>query len=161
MDFTFATNLAYPGLFEFGSAKIYIDDIEQKNAEIGLTLAPWSDTYIYALEHGWPEMRILNIQQVWEWLNNKTNYIRSGMSKTPIDRALNALSYIIGRPGDEEIFYILIGIEAIYNDDKSVTVLEQLRTKTELLLNIPKQYKKKMSTIYDNSYEFIHGRINS
>lgn len=160
MDFTFATNLAYPGLFEFASAKIFIDNVEQKNSEIGLTLAPWVDTYIFAVEQGWPEMRILNIQQVWEWLNNKTNYIRNGMSKTPIDRALNALSYIIGKPGYEEMFYIMIGIEAIYNDNKDVTVSEQLRTKTKLLLNIPKQYKKKITTIYDNSHEFIHGRIN-
>jgi len=82
------------------------------------------------------------------------------MSETAIDRALNALSYTVGYPGYEEMFYILIGLEAIYNDNKNIGITEQLRTKTELLLKRPIEFKKKITNFYDKRSEFIHGKMN-
>ena len=113
MDFTFALNLAYPGLFEFESAKIFVDNVEDKNSTLPVTLVDWLECYIDYKKNNWPEIHILNFTKVWNWLNEKTNYISDGMSKTPIERALNALSYTVGECGYEEIFYILIGLEAI------------------------------------------------
>lgn len=162
MDFTFAVNLAYLGLFEFDSARIFVNDVEEEWSRIDRTLVEWTDSYLDCLEEKWPEVHILKIEQVWKWLNEKTNYISSGMSTNAIERALNALSYTMNDGGShyEEMFYILIGLEAIYNDNKNIGITEQIRTKTELLLKRPAEYKKKITKFYDNRSEFLHGKMN-
>ena len=160
MDFAFAINLAYPGMFEFNSGRVFINDQEQELSRIGRTFIEWNYIYSYYLENRWPEIHVLNFEKVWKWLDEKTNYISSGMSTNAIERALNALSYTMGNPGYESMFYILIGLEAIYNNNKNIGIAEQLRTKTELLLKRPKEYKKKITKFYDNRSEFIHGNMN-
>lgn len=157
MDFTFAMNLAYLGLFEFGGAKIYINEKQVKKQDI--ILVSWLDTYINFLKNKWPVIHKLKFKQVWKWLNTKTNFIE-GISKTAIDRALNALTYTMGDVSYEQIFYVLMGIEAIYNDNDSNGITEQIRAKTESLLKRPEEYRKKISKFYDNRSKFIHGRLN-
>lgn len=157
MDLTFATNLAYPGLFEYQDAKIYLNN--KLINKLDTTLIDWNCSYINYLKNEWPIIHILNIEQVWTWLNNRTNFLE-GMSKTDIDRALNALTYTLGNTSYETIFYILMGIEAIYNDNANNGITEQIRVKTEALLKRPEKFKKRISKIYDNRSKFIHGKLN-
>lgn len=157
MDYTFAMNIAYPGLFEFGEAKIFINQKQIEKQDI--MLVGWLDTYINFLKNKWPIIHKLKFEQVWKWLNTKTNFME-GISKTAIDRALNALTYTMGDVSYEQIFYVLMGIEAIYNDNDSNGITEQIRAKTESLLKRPEEYRKKISKFYDNRSKFIHGRLN-
>lgn len=159
MDLTFAINLAYPGLFEFGGAKVFIDNKENKSSRINLMLVDWIDTYINFLNNKWPVIHSIKFEQVWNWLKNRTNFM-DGISKTAIDRALNALTYTMGDTSYETIFYVLMGIEALYNDNDSNGITEQIRAKTESLLKRPEIFKKKISKFYDNRSKFIHGKLN-
>lgn len=159
MDFTFAINLAYPGLFEFNETKIFVNNKEDKSSKIDMMLIDWLDVYINFLNNKWPVIHSIKFEQVWEWLNHRTNFM-SGISKTAIDRALNALTYTMGDASYEEIFYVLMGIEALYNDNDSNGIAEQIRAKTESLLKRPKIFKKRISKFYDNRSKFIHGKLN-
>ena len=157
MDLTFAINLAYPGLFEYYDAKIYRNN--KLINKFDTVLIDWQCSYINYLKNEWPLIHCLNIEQVWTCLNTKTNFL-DGMSKTAIDRALNALTYTLGNTSYETIFYILMGIEAIYNDNANNGITEQIRVKTEALLKRPEKFKKRISKIYDNRSKFIHGKLN-
>lgn len=160
MDFTFAINLAHPGLFQFSSAKIFIDNKEERKNRINVIHVEWIYTYINYLKNNWPIIHHLKFEQVWNWLENRTNFF-SGISKSAIDRALNSLTYTMGdNVSYEQIFYILIGIEALYNDNDKNGIAEQIRVKTESLLKRPEIFKKKISKFYDNRSKFIHGKLN-
>ncbi len=67
MDFTFALNLAYPGLFEFECAKIFVDNIERES--LSTMFVSWLDCYIDYKKNNWPKIHILNFTKVWNWLN--------------------------------------------------------------------------------------------
>lgn len=159
MDFTFAMNLAYPGFFEFNKATVWLDNIEYKHARQGVMLVSWIDVYINFKKIGWPVIHLLKFEQVWNWLKNRTNFM-GGISITAIDRALNALTYTMGDSSYEQIFYVLLGIESIYNDNEHNGIVEQIRVKTETLLKRPEKFKKKISTFYNNRSKFIHGKLN-
>ena len=117
------------------------------------------DTYENFWKNKWPEIHMLKFEKVWNWLNSKTNFM-DGISKTAIDRALNALTYTMEDSSYEKIFYILLGLEALYNDNESNGIVEQIRVKTESLLNRPQIYRKKISTFYKNRSDFVHGKLN-
>lgn len=159
MDFTFALNLAYPGFFEFNIANIFYNDIEISTIDI--TVVPWCSLYKNFLENKWPKISILSYAQVWNWLLLKTNYME-GFSQIAIDRALNALTYTLGNINIsyEQLFYVLIGIEALYNDNCNNGIAEQIREKTEALLQRPPHLKKQISMFYNNRSEFLHGKLN-
>ena len=159
MDFTFAINLAYPGFFEFDRARIYINNKEDIRSRIDIMLVDWRRTYTNFLINEWPVIHSIKFEQVWKWLNCRTNFI-DGMSKTAIDRALNSLTYTMGNASYEEVFYILMGIEALYNDNKSNGIVEQIRVKTESLLKRPERFRKQIREFYDNRSDFIHGKLN-
>lgn len=78
----------------------------------------------------------------------------------PIDRALNALSYSFNANNYENLFYTLLGIEALYNTDRSDGMMEQIRTKTVCLLGEPEKFKKRISNMYSIRSSFVHGSLN-
>lgn len=159
MDLIFAMNLAYPGFFEIGEKRVYLNQKEEISFRKDLILVNWLDTYINFLKNKWPEIHMLKFERVWRWLNTRTNYME-GISKTAIDRALNALTYTMEDASYEKIFYVLMGLEAIYNDNDSNGIAEQIRAKTVALLKRPDMYKRKISRFYDNRSKFIHGKLN-
>jgi len=156
-DFFIAFNLAYPGFFELSDIEIFYND--KKSKTIGTCICNLMDVYLESANKGWPEIKILPITRTWDWLNSKTNFLY-GTSSNSIERALNAFTYLFNSPGYEDLFYCLLGIEAIYNSDQNNGVMEQIREKITLLIGLPEDGKKIIRNMYSVRSDFIHGRLN-
>jgi len=154
-DFCVAFCLAYPGLFEFGSAEITLGEYK---IPIGGCFSTVQEVYLQSVEQKWPEISVLSAKKVWKWINQKTNF-RKGISETALDRALNALTYLFNPASYEDLLYCLMGIEAIFNSNQQYGIMEQIKTKCELLFGEIKN-KKAISDMYNTRSRFIHGQLN-
>ncbi len=156
-EFIFTVNLAYPGFLL--TQKAFLKKEKKVLSSIdGLKGSIFSESYFDQFEYGYSIIQILPIQDCWQWIETQTNFL-NGMGELPIDRALNALTYLLNPDGYDEIFYALIGLEAIYTADKSTSVLEQLRRKIELLFGPLAGLKKKVTTMYDIRSQLMHGTL--
>jgi hypothetical protein len=115
--------------------------------------------YAKSLLEKWPEINHIPIDKTWNWLLDKTRLIE-GMSVSRLDRALNALSYVFESNNFEDIFYLLMGIEALYNKGRSEGIMEQIERKVMLLLGSPPEFKKKIKKMYEVRSDFLHGRFD-
>lgn len=160
-DLCFVINLAYPSLLHINGGAIYCN-----GAPVCSHFKYSSDLFSLADELClWPSIEELSIEDCWEWILSKTNFLFD-ISKTPLDRALHALSY---SDADEKtyIFYVLLGIEAIYNDgsNKEESILEQLKRKTKALLGEyplgkEKYLKNQINEMYRMRSLLVHGSTN-
>lgn len=160
-DLCFVINLAYPGLLHINGGTIYCNgEPVCRNFKYSSDLFSLADELCT-----WPSIEELSIKECWKWILNKTNFL-SDLSRTPIDRALHALSY---SDSDENtyIFYVLLGIEAIYNDgsNKEDSILEQLKRKTKAILgeypsDKEKYVKKQINEMYRMRSMLVHGSTN-
>lgn len=137
-----AINIAYPGLFQITSDEININNVY--HLEIPRINNHLVNVYEEWLEKGWPEMIEVSFEDTWKWICEKTNYLDE-VGSFPIDRALNTLSYSFNANNYEDLFYTLLGIEALYNTDQSDGIMEQIRTKTAYLLGEPENSKKELA----------------
>lgn len=81
------------------------------------------------------------------------------MGEQPIDRVLSAFSYFLTPDGYEEIFNAFIGLEALYSTDGSISVLEQIKRKSELLFGKIDGLNKKISKMYNVRSRLMHGTL--
>lgn len=160
-DLCFVINLAHPSLLHINDGKIY------RNGKIICNHFKYSSDFFSLADElcVWPTIKKLTIEECWNWILNKTNFL-SDLSRIPIDRALHALSY---SNADENtyIFYVLLGIEAIYNDgsNKEDSILEQLKRKTKAILgeypsDKEKYVKKQINEMYRMRSLLVHGSTN-
>lgn len=154
-DFRIAVNIAFPGFFEVGDGEIYADGRSRKTKSAYSYLL---ESVLSARKRKWPEIKILNIVDTWEWLLKRENFINA-MSSNPIERALSAFTHIFKAENYDDLFYSLIGIEAIYTDGKQ-GILEQLRKKSSAIFGEPENYKNSLSKMYDIRSRFMHGNLN-
>ena len=160
-DLCFIINLAYPGVLHFRDGVIYRSGKPiRKHFKYSSDLLGWAYE-----EMNWPEFEELSIEECWNWIINKTNFL-TDISITPIDRALHALSYS-DASDNTYIFYVMLGIEAIYNDDsnKEDSILEQLKRKTKCILgkcptNLENTVKKQINDMYRMRSCLVHGKNN-
>lgn len=158
MDFILCINLAYPCLFEVRDFDIIYKDTYKVSENINLYGELCSDILNFQNELNIPIVNIIPINKCWEWLSIKTNLFE-GMGELPIDRALNAMTYIISSKGYDDIFYSMIGIEAIYSTDRSIDITEQIRRKIDILFGTIPGLRKKISKMYEVRSKLMHGSL--
>lgn len=156
-DVLFTINLAYPGYVFIHTSELYRD---------GLPVESFSySNDISGLTHNdcaWLVYEDLTIQQCWDWIISRTNFL-SLISKTSIDRALHALSYESVANEDTFIFYVLMGIEAIYNDasNREDSIMQQLCRKAQAVLGqFPEKAVKALKEMYAKRSKLMHGSAN-
>lgn len=158
-DLFFSINLAYPGCIHITRSVVFrnrepLHDMFSYGADI----SAWAHNE-YAK---WLPFENLTIQQCWEWIATKTNFLLD-ISRTSIDRALHALSYECSATDDMSIFYVLLGLEAIYNNNsnREDSILEQLRRKSQALLGeLPPNAIKAIRDMYSKRSKLVHGSAN-
>lgn len=156
-DVLFTFNLAYPGLFHIHSGSI------SRNKEFA-GLVHYSNRYscrVYE-ECKWLVFDYLSVDQCWNWILTKTNFL-SFVSRKSIDRALFALSYENSSNEDSFVFYVLLGIESLYNNRNILgdSIRQQIIRKVEILLGkLPPRAKKALNDMYEKRSKLFHGSAN-
>lgn len=111
--------------------------------------------------HTWPELKILKFKSVWEWAHKIPSF-EKGTSSGPLGRALGALTYMTGESAREEsshIFWILLGLEALYcRGDKGNA--GQIQEKSQLLFGEYSKARKMINSFYQRRSRLIHGDID-
>lgn len=154
--FKIAVNISYPGLLEIRETKIYINHKYHRSSSKSLSSLLVSVTEANIDE--WPKINIININKSWNWLKQRNGFIK-GMATNSIERALCALSYIYDCYSYEDLFYSMIGIEAIYVRSKE-GILQQIKEKSKAIFGEPKDYMKRLKHMYNVRSRFIHGELN-
>jgi hypothetical protein len=153
-DLLFTFNLAYPGCV-FISKSVLLRDgkfVTQFSYSNGFSSMACEKCK-------WIPFESLTIQKCWDWIVEKTGFL-SYISRTPIDRALFALSYESSANDDLFIFYVLLGIEAIYNDgsNQEESISSQLRRKIQAVLGVlPPSAIKDIGKMYKRRSALVHG----
>lgn len=156
-DTILTINIAYPGCFEISNGTISIDNKIYTNIPVLHNRLLFAYENIY--EKRWPEIEMVSILDTWLWLETKTDYLEF-IGKNAIDRSINAFSYSFNSNNYEDLFYSLLGIEALYNTEKSSGIMEQIKDKTALIFGEPQNFKKVINTMYANRSAFLHGKMN-
>ena len=156
-DMLFAMNLAYPGHIHIYYSNLCRNGQPVKAFSFAVDISGLAYT-----SHTWIPYENLTINQCWKWLSTKTNFL-SDISKTPMDRALHALSYESEANDDIFIFYVIIGIEAIYNggshNENSVS-LQRKRKIQSVLGDMPKVAIAAIRNMYALRSKLVHGAAN-
>lgn len=156
-DALFAINLAYPGHIHFFRSTLYRDGNPVREFAFSTDISGASYQ-----ECKWIPFERLTIQHCWSWISTKTNFL-GGISKTSIDRALHALSYESVANEDMYIFYIMLGLEAIYNDGSNIeeSISSQMKRKVQSLLgDIPSSAVNDIKAMYRRRSSLVHGNAN-
>lgn len=157
-DLLFVINLAHPGCLHVTRCHLYKNG---KQLPIKLSFATDISGRVHD-ECKWLKLEELELNKCWNWILSKTNFL-SHLSQTPIDRALHSLSYESEANEDMYIFYIMLGIEAIYNDgsNKEDSILAQIRRKSQALLgDITENTYKHIGKMYGWRSKLVHGSAN-
>lgn len=163
LDFIFAINLAHVGSIECMKAVLFDED----NNHLWYSGLPRTEIFAFrkavskSQELKWPEIKDIDLKVVWKWLNKRIGFME-GFSKNAVDRALIACSRLfddLGTDGPHELFWALLGIEALYVKGKA-SILDQVRDKAQSLLGEQEGIGKKMSKMYDVRSRYIHGDMN-
>lgn len=155
-NFAISVNISYPGLLEISKYEIYINGEPYYFSKRVLSTLLISVTE--ARRDNWPEINIIDIKKTWSWLKQRTGFIR-GMANNSIERALAAFTYIYDCYSYEDLFYSMIGIEAIYVRSKD-GILQQIKEKSRAIFGEPKDYMKRLKHMYNVRSRFIHGDLN-
>lgn len=158
-DFLIITQLSKPGFvstskgFLFAN-KEYIESVEGVRS---IHREMLNDI----VEYEWPPIKNLDIYSVWKWININTG-ILNRFSTTPIERALNAFTYLFDESltdSTTDLLWSLIGIEAIYAKGKT-GIIDQVNDKTQVLLGNMSKYKKILKEMYNFRSRFVHGDLD-
>lgn len=159
-DFLITTHIACPGYLDVDEGYLFFNDkyydrIQGMKSSI-------REAYQLSNELGWPKLDKLNIIDVWDWTKEIDEFI-SGIGKTPLGRALCALSYLfkpgIMHEGALDLVWTLVGLEALYCKDIT-GIQKQLTEKSQVLLGEVKENKRKFKKMYDIRSRLIHGSVD-
>ncbi len=156
-DLCCTANIASPGAFDIGAAFIY-----ENGQLVDTRTEVMSDLYIarrYATRTSWPTLRPLSLTQTWSWVHRLKLPERLG--DAPVSRAYNAWTYQFGplqHRNALDLFWALMGVEALYNDGRE-GVREQLLRRCQLLLGERKTHKQDLSEMYRLRSALVHGGL--
>lgn len=109
----------------------------------------------------WPIYKSLDLLHVWQWIE-RNNFSFRFHSKTKVDRALNAFTYLFKGSLENivfDLFWSLIGVEALYCSSKD-GISEQIYEKVQLVLGPVTESKKKIKSMYNFRSRLIHGDLD-
>ena len=156
-------HLSYNTKVDFLSGIIF--KITKNNSEyVGRTKILISDidnAYIQAHKINWPKIQQPKIKKTVNWFIDNNLHL-DGLSKTPSQKAVNALSYNffnIHEKDTSNLFWTMVGIESLLAEGSN-SIINQIKTKVNLILGEPKEFKKKLDKLYNYRSRFVHGDIN-
>jgi hypothetical protein len=148
-------NIAYPGMFFIENACL-----EKKGSILfkfeDINPISMMDLCSLFKENKWIKTSNITITEVWEWVRTKTSFFK-GKTENNIDKSLNAFSYVFGAHNLEELFYVVMAVEALYNTNKNITVESQIKTKLFYFFGDTKEMRKRIKTMYDIRSRVLHG----
>lgn len=153
-------NLALPGILNLGNSKITVDGIDEMDLNLNSTIL--SNIFTDDVFKEYPLVHIINVSDVWEWYINVMN-IADVVTTNSLERAVTGLFKL--EQGQIEfnqanIVWIFLGIEALYSLNGG-GILDKLRKRSSLLLDIHEKEKKGFMKILNNFYNyrsrFVHG----
>ena len=152
------TQIAYPGTLWLDNASVYMNDSQIEGIK-GFT----SILFEYDFKSNiWPKLYDISISQVWDYVTKKTNILKA-FSKTEIERAINAFSYIFSRHYIDNVpvslFWTISGLEALYVRGE-VGITQQLNDKIQVFLGDIKEDKKRLKKLYNYRSSLVHGGLN-
>ncbi len=106
----------------------------------------------------WLKFKNLSIAQCWHWYLNKIS-TPGQLSGNKIELAINSISHILKKSHFEQLFWIMIALEALYVKGNN-GISEQMKTKVQLFLGEMIDYKKKLNKMYEYRSKFVHGKVN-
>ena len=157
LNIIISTNIVYPGYMEIIEGTISLNNsyyikLDKMNSSL-------FGIHEEVLKKNWPKLEKVSLIETWDWLTNKVNYSLK-VGNTPANRAMNAFSYQFNADNYEDLFYSLLGLEALYNTTTSEGIMKQISNKTSLLFGEPVKYKKSISQMYQVRSAFVHGALN-
>lgn len=152
--------IAKKGIIECTGGQIYIN--RKFISKMPILIHSINSAIKITEKYKWPVIRNMPIKQVWLWYSSFSQET-DGLSFSRIGRALNAYSQLFSTQGGEdeqaELFWTLLGIEAIYVQDKE-NILQQVNENSELFLGKRIEFKKAFKELYDYRSRFVHGDLN-
>lgn len=130
-----------------GKTEILMSDIEM--------------AYGHAIRINWPIIKQPTINQTIDWFIHH-NFHLDDLSQTKIQRAVNAFSYSFSNLSEKDtsqLFWTMIGIEGLLAEGSS-NIISQIKTKTAILFEEPKEFKKKLEKLYNYRSRLVHGDLN-
>ena len=157
LNIIISTNIVYPGYMEIIEGTISLNN--SYYIKLGKMNSSLFGIHEEVLKKNWPKLEKVSLIETWDWLTNKVNYSLK-VGNTPANRAMNAFSYQFNADNYEDLFYSLLGLEALYNTATSEGIMKQISNKTSLLFGEPVKYKKSISQMYQVRSAFVHGALN-
>lgn len=157
-DLVIVANIARPGSMGVGEGVIIVEDRFYRQTE--QTLSDLQSAVEYSEEIGWPKIERLQLSTVYDWMSSE-DWLLDKVGGTPLIRAINAFSHIFGHGaevGAGELFYSLIGIEALYA--KGDGIAEQIYQKTQIFLGPIREFRKKLKAMYNFRSRLVHGQLD-
>lgn len=156
--FLIMTQIAHPGTLWLDDANVYMNNSKIESIK-GFT----SILYEYDFKNNnWPPLNDLSVGIVWKYIVEKTNVLDE-FSKTEIERAINAFSYIFSRHYIENVpislFWTISGLEALFVRGE-VGITQQLNDKIQVFLGNIEENKKRLKKLYNYRSSLIHGGLN-
>ena len=157
LDIIISSNIVYSGCMEVAEGYISLND--EYNVKLNAMNSSLHNIYEDIMKKEWPQLEKVSLIETWNWLINRLNYSLK-IGNTPANRAMNAFSYQFNAENYEDLFYALLGLEALYNTSTSDGIMKQISNKTSILFGEPVKYKKSINQMYQIRSAFVHGSLN-
>jgi hypothetical protein len=165
--FLIYSNIAVPGAIDTREGIVVskltfglYEEIESKRFNM-LSNSIWNSINI-ARKYKWPTIQVLPIGETLSFLQDHWSAFEN-LPVNRLQRALNAFSYLfhdnLSDSTHIDLFYSLIGIEAIFVDGHD-NVQKQVDRKSQILLGQRGEFKKLFNELYEFRSRYIHGQLN-
>lgn len=153
-DIVVAANVANPGSVTSLDGQVTVGNCSATPV-LPLSAASVRDAALTSERTGWPRIVSLRFGQVWEWVQRQPGF-HAGFSDDPTSRALIALTNVMASTDLMQLFWSLVGIEALFVGG-SGNIRQKLRRNTEALLGPRRKFGEVIDRMYSIRSELIHG----
>lgn len=156
----FLINLTYATNVDFIHGVIYSDS----NKYIGKTKIIASDimyAYAHSRKMNWPIIKNVKLIDTINWFY-KFNIHPNNRSENNLHRAINGFSNLFGSLREKrsaDLFWVMLAIESLLVESNQ-NVTSQFKEKSKIILGEPKEYKRKLTKLYEYRSKLIHGKFN-